>query len=128
MNMAMIGLIFSALLPIVCSWISGYFRVKELGTLDNKRPREQCGELTGTGARAVFAQKNSWEAFVVYCAAMLALLLTATDPALYAKVILIYIASRLIYVASYLANLDALRSLAFGASYGSCIYIMFSVL
>ena len=132
MNIAIIGLIFSAFLPIVCSWISGSYRHYTLGGVDNKHPRDQNNQLVGAGARAVAAQKNAWEGFVVYSAAMLALILgnnpmsigSAIDDA--AIAIWIYMISRVAYVACYVLNQDIMRSLSFFGSFGSCLYIMFT--
>lgn len=129
MNIAIIGLIFSALMPIICSLTSGTYRFYTLeGGVDNKNPRAQNALLEGAGARVVAAQKNAWEALVVYVAAMLAIVISGGDVSTYALPIIIYMVSRLLHVLFYVANLDVLRSLAFFASYGSCIYMMFSVL
>ena len=132
MNIAIVGLIFSAFLPIACAWVSGSYKHYTLGGVDNKHPRQQNNLLTGPGARAVAAQQNAWEGFIVYAAAMLALLLgnnpltmsQAVDDA--ALAIWIYMLSRVAYVLCYLFNWDIVRSLTFFGSFGSCLYIMFS--
>ena len=129
MNIAIAGLIFSALMPIVCSWISGSYRYYTLeGGVDNKNPRQQNTLLEGTGARAVAAQKNAWEAFVVYCAAVLAIILSGADASSFTIAIWVYMISRVLHLLFYVFNLDILRSFAFFGSFGSCLYILFSSL
>ena len=83
MSTVITGLLILCILPLTCAWIGGYYRQKQLGTVDNKEPRIQAAQLTGPGARAVGAQGNSWEALAVYSAAVLALLQSGvvTDPA-----------------------------------------------
>ncbi len=129
MNIAIIGLIFSAFMPIICSWVSGNYRYTSLkGGLDNKHPRQQNDQLEGAGARAVAAQKNAWEAFVVYLAALAAILMSEASVEAFTLPIIIFIVSRVCHAIFYIINQDILRSLAFFGSYGSCLYMMFSVL
>ena len=129
MNIAIIGLIFSAIMPIICSWISGGYRYHTLeGGVDNKHPRQQNALLDGAGARAVAAQKNAWEAFVVYLAAVLAIVLSGSDVELFTTAIIVFMVSRVLHALCYVVNLDILRSIAFFGSYGSCMYILISTL
>lgn len=129
MNIAIIGLIFSAFMPIICSWVSSNYRYTSLeGGIDNKHPRQQNNQLEGIGARAVAAQKNAWEAFVVYIAAIAAILMSGADVAAFTLPIIIFMVARVCHAIFYIINQDILRSLAFFGSYGSCLYIMFSVL
>lgn len=129
MNIAIVGLIFSAFMPLVCSWISGSYRYYTLeGGVDNKNPRQQNTLLEGPGARAVSAQKNAWEAFVVYLAAMLAIILSGADAAVFSTAIVVYMISRVLHLVFYVINQDILRSFAFFGSFGSCLYMLFSVL
>ncbi len=125
MNFLIIGLLFSTAMPIVCSWVSGSYRYYTLeGGVDNKHPREQNNLLEGAGARAVAAQKNAWEAFVVYLAAVASVLVSGQDAEQFTTAIIVYMVSRVLHAAFYVVNLDILRSFAFFGSFGSCIYIM----
>lgn len=129
MNIVIVGLIVSVFMPIICSWVSGSFRFYTLeGGVDNKNPRLQNNALTGAGARAVAAQKNAWEACVVYVAAVLALVVSGADMSGYSIAVIIFIVSRVLHALFYVINLDILRSLAFFGSYGSCVYMLFSAL
>ena len=62
MSIILIALFVGALLPIALSWVGGYYRMQQFGSVDNKHPRVQSAGLEGAGARAVAAQSNAWEA------------------------------------------------------------------
>jgi uncharacterized MAPEG superfamily protein len=121
-------LLILCILPISCSWIGGYFRNKQLGSIDNKEPRVQSAQLTGAGARAVAAQANSWEALALFSTAVLAVLLSGLDPERIATLSLVYAALRIVYIPLYLANKDALRSLVFIGGFGICMYVFYLAL
>ena len=121
-------LLVLCILPVVCAWICGYFRHKQLGSVDNKEPRQQAAQLTGAGARAVAAQGNSWEALAIFSAALLAAVISGMDVAEIATLAVIYTALRIAYIGLYLANIDSARSLAFIGGYGICIYIFIQAL
>jgi uncharacterized MAPEG superfamily protein len=116
-------LLIAAILPIVLSWVSGYYRNKQLGTIDNKNPRQQNAQLTGPGARAVAAQQNAWEALAVFTAAVMVSHFLNADADTAATAALVFIAARIIHGITYVANLDALRSLAFLVSFGSSLWL-----
>lgn len=122
MTTVLTSLLILTLLPIICSWISGYYRAQQLGSIDNKEPRSQSLSLTGAGARAVAAQSNSWEALALFSAALLALLLAGVDLETVATQAMIVAVLRILYVPFYLFDVDKLRSLAFIGSFGICIY------
>jgi uncharacterized MAPEG superfamily protein len=122
MNIPVFVLMMLCILPINCAWVSGYFRHKQLGTVDNKNPRAQNLQLTGAGARAVAAQLNAWEALAVYAAALLALTISQVPVEAYATLALVVLALRVVHAVSYIANQDIVRSLTFLGSYGICIY------
>ena len=123
MNIPVFVLMMLCILPITCAWVSGYFRHQQLGTVDNKNPRIQNAQLTGSGARAVAAQLNAWEGLAVYAAALLALTISQVPVASYATLTLVVLGSRVMHAVCYIANQDILRSLAFFGSYGTCIYL-----
>lgn len=122
MNMPVFVLMMMSILPISCAWVSGYFRHKQLGTVDNKNPRAQNAQLTGAGARAVAAQLNAWEALAVFAAALLALTIAQVPVASYSTLALVLLALRVVHAVTYIANQDILRSLAFLGGYGICLY------
>ncbi len=122
MNIPVFVLMMLCILPINCAWVSGYFRQKQLGTIDNKNPRAQNTQLTGAGARAVAAQLNAWEALAVYAAALLALTIAQVPVASYATLTLVLLGCRIAHAVCYIANQDIVRSIAFLGGYGICIY------
>ncbi len=123
MHTSILVLMILCLLPIICGWISGYYRHKQLGMVDNKHPREQNTKLVGCGSRAVAAQMNAWEALAVYSAALLAVYITQVPVEQYANLTMIFLVLRILHGVFYIVNQDILRSLVFLAGYGICIYM-----
>lgn len=117
-------LLVACLIPIILSWVSGYYRQKQFGAVDNKQPRLQSAKLEGAGARAIAAQQNAWEALMVFTAAVFVAhasgVVDAANAALAAE---IFIAARVLHAIFYLADKDALRSLAFLVSFGCSIWL-----
>ena len=128
MNTVIASLLILCLLPITCAWIAGYHRQKQLGSVDNKEPRVQSGQLTGAGARAVGAQANCWEALAVFSAAILAVYISGIDLQEVANLALIFTALRVVYIPLYIGNIDKLRSLVFLGGFGICIYMFYLAL
>lgn len=116
-------LLIAAILPLVMSWVAGYFRHQQFGVVDNKLPRAQSSLLTGAGARSVAAQQNSWEALAVFTAAVVVSHLGGADPERAGLAAMIFIAARLMYLVCYLADKDALRSLSFIVGFGCCVWL-----
>lgn len=120
-------LVIVALLPYVLSFTGGYFRLRQLGGVDNKHPRQQVAKLEGVGARAYAAQANAWEALGFFTAAVVVLHLAnpeAARGATAANLSLGFLATRVLHPIFYLANQDLLRSLAFLAGLG-CVFGLF---
>ena len=116
-------LFIATLLPILTSWVSGYFRLQQLGAIDNKQPRLQNSQLQGAGARAVAAQSNAWEALIVFACAVFVAHLSGAPADSAATAAIAFIISRILHGVFYVMNLDVLRSLAFIVSYGCCIWL-----
>lgn len=81
---------------------------------DNKLPRAQQDRLTGMGARARAAHLNSFEAFAPFAAAVLIAHVGGGDPRRASLLAIAFVASRVLYIAAYLADLDKLRSTLWG--------------
>jgi uncharacterized MAPEG superfamily protein len=114
-------LLVTIVIPYVLAGTGGYFRVRQLGALDNKHPRAQASELTGAGARAYAAQANAWEAVSVFGAAVFVSHLAGANSSTAALLSEIFVAARVLHAVTYLANLDILRSLSFGAGFACCV-------
>jgi uncharacterized MAPEG superfamily protein len=121
MTVAFWCVLIACVLPIVNAWVCGYFRFKQLGSVDNKHPRAQYAQLEGPGARAVAAQQNAWEALPIFVAAVVVAHLAGVAPERAAIAAEIFIVARILYPFFYIANKDILRSLSFMVGIGACI-------
>jgi uncharacterized MAPEG superfamily protein len=122
------SLLVLCILPLTCAWTAGYFRQKQLGSVDNKEPRLQSQKLTGAGGRAVAAQANSWEALAVFSATALAVFISGLDMESLSNWVIAFVALRIIYIPLYIGNLDKLRSLTYIVGLGICIYLFYLAL
>jgi len=116
-------LLIAVILPILWSWVSGYYRQKQFGAVDNKNPRVQNAQLTGAGARAVAAQSNAWEALAIFTAATMASQLLGADAEKMATASMVFIVARIFHGIFYIADKDILRSLSFLVGFGCCIWL-----
>ena len=128
MNTVLSSLLIMCILPLTCAWIAGYYRQKQLGTVDNKEPRSQSLQLTGAGARAVAAQANSWEALAVFSAALLAIFISGVTLESITTLVTVFVALRVAYIVAYIKDWDKARSVIFIAGYGICIYLLYLAL
>jgi uncharacterized MAPEG superfamily protein len=120
-------LVIVALLPYLLSTAGGYFRMRDLGTIDNKHPRKQAAQLEGLGARVYAAQANAWEALGFFTAAQVVLHLASPETArgaTAANLSLVFLATRLLHPLLYAANVDVLRSLVFLVGL-ACVFGLF---
>jgi uncharacterized MAPEG superfamily protein len=106
-------LVIVAILPYLLAPIGGYFRMRQMGSLDNKHPRLQQAKLEGIGARALAAQQNAWEALPFFTAGVVVSHLTQADPGTASNLSIGFAATRVLHPILYLANIDTLRSLVF---------------
>lgn len=127
MKIAIIVLACLCFIPFVMSLVAGYFRRKQLGTLDNQNPREQYAQLQGPGARAVAAQQNAWEALAIYSAALVSVAVSGVEVVHLEKTAIIVLIARLLHGTFYLANLDKLRTLSFTIAVAACFYLFYVV-
>lgn len=121
-------LLIVTVMPLVCAWISGYYRHKQLGVVDNKHPRIQVSKLEGPGHRAYAAQQNCWEALAIFSASLLALHISGVVITSVATLSMIFVALRAAYIACYLGNQDLLRSTVFIGGTGICMYFFYLAL
>ncbi|HTF83276.1 MAG TPA: MAPEG family protein [Cellvibrio sp.] len=128
MKTALIVLLLLSLFPYAFAWISGYYRRQQLGTIDNKNPRQQYTQLSGPGARAVAAQQNAWEALGFYSAALLAVSLTDVEIEHLSLAAILVLLFRVLHGIFYLANLDLLRSLSFVAGMLPSVYLFYGAI
>ena len=120
MTIALWTLLLAALMPIVCAGIA---KVGP-GRYDNRNPRDWQAKQQGYRARAYAAQQNCWEALAVYVAALVAAFIGNVPLETLALIAGIFAASRIAYLACYLADLATLRSLVWLVGFGSCICLI----
>lgn len=94
------------------------------GRYDNKQPRAWAAGLTGWQARANAAQMNGFEILPLFIAAVVLAQQAHGDQGRIDTLALGFIGLRLVYIALYLANVDALRTLAWMAGVGVSIALL----
>lgn len=124
MNTACVCLAVGIFLPYVWAFTGTWLRSRELGSLDNKNPRQQVMQTTGMAARAYAAQQNAWEALMVFAAAVFLVSLGNPDSGAASVAAVIWVLARLAHGIFYLADLDVARSLSFMVGMGSVITII----
>lgn len=97
------AVVYSSKLPVAVA-------MQRAGGYDNHHPRAQQAALEGFGARAVAAHLNGFETFAPFAAAVLAAHVLGARAALVDTLAVVFVASRVAYVACYLADLATLRS------------------
>ena len=80
------------------------------GGYDNRNPRDQMAKVDGLGRRAAAAHANGFEGLIVFSAAVFVAHLGQGNTHHAAWLSLAYVASRIGYIALYLANYDRARS------------------
>lgn len=121
MSVPLTCLLIAVIIPYVLAGVGGYFRTRQLGSLDNNNPREQAKELTGAGARAVAAQANAWEALSVFAAAVLTAHVTGADPVWSARLAVLFLIARGLHGVFYVADIATARSLSFMVGLVCCL-------
>ena len=116
-------LLIAVLIPYVLSGIGAYHKGKQFGKADNNNPRAQAAQLTGTGARAVAAQQNAWEALAVFTASLVAAFVADVEPAALATPAVLFVAARLAHAVCYLNDLASARSSSFLVATLACLWI-----
>lgn len=91
---------------------------------DNREPRAWLGGLSGWRARANAAQQNSFEAFPLFATAVIVANQLGADAARVDTLAVAFIVARVAYLAAYVADRPALRSLAWFLGIG-CVVAIF---
>lgn len=91
------------------------------GQYDNNHPREWAAKLTGWQQRAMAAHTNGFEILPLFVGAVIFAHLAHADQGRIDLLAIGFVALRLAYVAMYLMNLGALRTLVWSAGVAACI-------
>lgn len=125
MTIPMWCMVAGILLPYIWAGTSVPFRVKQFGTVDLARPREQGDRLTDAGHGAWGAQFNSWEALIVFAVANLIAFMGGVDPAgNWSMAAMIWVVARFFHGVFYISNIPVLRVLCFTAGIGMSGWIV----
>jgi len=119
----------AATLPIVCAGIakrSGFGKPRREGGFDNHDPRAWLSRQQGLPARANAAQSNSFEALPFFIGAVTLALITQAAPSRVDALAVAFIVCRLAYIATYLADKAALRSVVWSLGLAANIALLFS--
>ena len=100
-------ILVAGLLPYAATLIA-----KSRKDFDNSNPRQWLAHLEGFRARAHAAQLNSFEAFPFFAAAVLVAHARGAQQHTVDMLAIAFIVARVLYLAMYVANFAALRSLA----------------
>lgn len=95
---------------------------------DNRDVRGWQARLTGLPHRATAAHLNSFEAFPLFAAAVLAALLAGADAERTMQLAIAFVVLRLAYGVVYLLDIAALRSLVWFAAMGCSVAIFVGAL
>jgi len=95
------------------------------GRIDNHDPRLGMGRLEeGRARRANNAQYNAFEAFAPFAAAVLMAQFAGVDAARVSQLAIAFIVLRVLHGVFYVANVHALRSLAWALGYACVVWLM----
>ena len=124
MKLAYLCILVACLLPIVCAGIakSGSFgRPRSQGGYDNHDPRAWLARQQGHRARANAAQANSFEALPAFIAGVLVAQQAGVAAATVNALALAFVVLRVGYIALYVADRAAARSIVWMLGLGVCV-------
>lgn len=114
-------ILIAGLLPYVWSSAALKARIDSFGSFDNRLPRLEQAKLEGWGARAVGASANAFETFPFFAASVIVAQIAGADPGWSATWSIVYVLARILHGVFYAADLDKLRSGAFGLGQVCCV-------
>jgi len=123
MSLLIWTLLIAVLLPFL-SKLPVAIAMHKLNGYDNNYPRSQQEKLTGFGARALAAHKNSFESLIIFAPAILTAITTHNTGELIQQLAVSYIIARVLYHILYLLDFSTLRTLVWIVSLLSPIYII----
>lgn len=119
-------------IPILCVFIAFLLNLVSKGPVaaamarqdrgyDNKNPRDQQAELVGWGRRALAAHLNGFEAFPPFAIAVVLAIFSGSDSVWTARLAVLFVIARALYLPLYVLNLDLLRSAVWTVGLASTI-------
>lgn len=116
-------LIIAIIIPYIIAGITGYFKMKQFGSVDAKNPRLQAAKLEGVGARADAAQANAWEALAVFTGAVFIAHLAGADAEKSALAAQLFILFRVLHIGFYIGDIAPMRTASFFGGFACCIWL-----
>lgn len=88
---------------------------------DNQAPRDYLSQLKDDRKRAVWAEKNTYEALPLFIAGVLVAHQAGADQFLINVLAMLFVVLRVTYIGLYITNLATLRTLCWGSALGCCV-------
>jgi len=111
-------------IPIVLSLGTAPFRIKQFSTPNFNEPRAQADQLSGAGGRMVAAQKNAWEALLLFTVTLFIAYANNTDAEQIALACIIFIIARISHAVLYVLGWGIMRFLSFLVAVSALISII----
>ena len=119
-------------IPILCVFVAFLLNLVSKGPVaaamarqdrgyDNKNPRDQQAELVGWGRRALAAHLNGFEAFPPFAIAVVLAIFSGSDSVWTARLAVLFVIARALYLPLYVLDLDLLRSAVWTVGLASTI-------
>lgn len=124
MSIANWCVVVACVLPVLTAGIAKASKArlpKKSGGYDNKNPRDWASQLSGWQARAIAAQNNGFEALPLFIAAVVLAQQAHVEQGRIDTLAIMFVAIRVVYVATYVMNLGTLRSLVWTAGFATCV-------
>ncbi|MFA5633059.1 MAG: MAPEG family protein [Porticoccaceae bacterium] len=116
MTIAFTCVLIAILLPYGLTYYMKSGLIKN-GTFDNRAPRAQLAQLEGPRRRALWAHDNSYESLPAFIAAVIIAHLAGASQQVVDILAVIYLVSRILYIACYIKDLATARSLVWGIGF-----------
>lgn len=129
MTIAEICVLVSCLLPIARAGLAkskGFGKPRREGGFDNYNPRQWLAGLEGWQARAHAAQQNSFEALPIFIAGVLIAQRLGAPQTHVDALALLFVAARIGYIGTYIANWATVRSLVWVVGLGAAVALFFA--
>ena len=121
MSIAYWCILVTAVLPYLWYSVARAFA----GRIDNHDPRLGMAQLAeGRARRANNAQYNAFEAFGAFAVAVLMAQFAGVDAARISQLAIAFVVLRVLHGVLYVANVHALRSLAWALGYACVLWLM----
>lgn len=121
MTIALWCVLIAAILPLVATAVAKFVGTRE--RYDNRDPRAFLERQQGLSRRADNAQKNGFEAFPFFAAAVIVAQMLKAPQAQVDAAAVTFIVARVAYLGAYLADLPGLRSVVWTVGWLCCVIL-----